>query len=373
MTGHSPNPNGTGHKHRVFVAGALGAVGSLVADLLNSHAEIELGAITARATGDENSPIGKKLYEIYPEHRVDLPLQELEDVDVAGFDAAVVAYPAGAASQLARRLRDSDLTVIDSCADFRFADLGTYEASYGPHAEPSLLSEAVYGLPELHREQLRGARLIGNPGCYPTASLLALAPLARKGLIRDVVIDAKSGVSGAGKRGESAPPFVGTFDNMRPYGVPGHRHEPEIEEQLSFLGYGGTLSFVPHLVPLDQGELVSCYVTPSRRVEQAELNELYEEAYGLEPFVELTSGLPDARSVQRTNLCCLHPIVDHDGSRVFVFATIDNLWKGGASQAVQNLNLALGLPEFAGISHSLSMGKRRPEDASALDRFSVSA
>lgn len=375
MTGSSLNGNGNASPYRVLVAGALGAIGSLVAELVDSHPDLELAAVTARDTGDPTTtPIGKKLYEIYPEHRVDCQLQELADLDLSSFDAAVIAYPVGPASRLARKLLQTGLKVIDSCAAFRFEDLETYEEWYGAHEAPESNEGAIYGLPEINRESLRTAQLVGNPGCYPTASVLALAPLARKGLLEDVVIDAKSGVSGAGKRAENAPPFVGTFDSMKPYGVPGHKHEPEIREQLELLGYQGSLCFVPHLVPIDQGELVSCYVKPSRPVDPDELIELYQDAYAAEPFVELASALPASRDVQRTNICRLHATMDKGQDRILVFATIDNLWKGGASQAIQNLNLVLGLPEHAGIEAAMAIGSSAAgTQAMPLDRSPVSA
>lgn len=372
MTESSQNGNGIGHK-KILVAGALGAVGSLVAELVHNHPQLELAAITARDTGDDKTPIGKTLHDIYPEHRIDLELKELENLNLREFDAAVIAYPVGPASKLSRVLLDAGLRVVDSCAAFRFDEVETFEDWYGRHEEPELNSEAVYGLPEVNREQVRTARLVGNPGCYPTASVLALAPLAEAGLISDVVIDAKSGVSGAGKRGENAPHFVGTFDNMRPYGVPGHKHEPEIREQLVKRGYSGSLCFVPHLVPLDQGELVSCYVKPSRSVKPDELRDMYVSAYAAEPFVELAAELPTAREVQRTNLCRIHVTMDSQHERVMIFATIDNLWKGGASQAVQNLNLLLGLPEHAGIDHAVAWASAKRPETMPLDRAPVSA
>lgn len=374
MTGMAHNGNGRGPKEaRVLVAGALGAVGSLVAELLYSHPHIELAALTARETGDEKSPIGKTLFEVYAEHRVDLPMCTIESLDFTEFDAAVVAYPAGPAARLVEQLRAADLTVVDSCGDFRFDRLDTYQQWYGGHGAPNLLEEAVYGLPELHRDEIAQAKLVGNPGCYPTASVLALAPLVRSELVSDAVIDAKSGVSGAGKReGGDAPPFIGTHDNMRPYGVAGHRHEPEIAEQLEALGYVGDISFVPNLIPIDEGELVSCYVKPTRDIEQSELADLYEEAYAHEPFVEIASEPPTARDVQKTNICRLFPAVSHDQSRILVFATIDNLWKGGASQAVQNLNLALGFPERAGIPGGIAIPTTEVAGGS-LDRVTVSA
>lgn len=365
------NGNGNGQgKPRVFVAGATGAVGSLVAELLDFHPHIELAAITARDSADGKSPIGKTLAEFWPEHRVDIPFSRIEDLDLSSYHAAVVAYPPGPAANLVSELRAADLTVVDSCGDFRFSEVAVYEEWYGPHEAPALVSEAVYGLPELNRDRISGAKLIGNPGCYPTASILALAPLVEAGLVDDVIIDAKSGVSGAGKRGGAAPGFIGTHDNMRPYGVPKHRHEPEIEEQLGHCGYGGDLSFVPHLIPIDQGELVSCYVTPKDGIGADELVKLYENAYADEDFVEVTDKLPTSRDVQRTNICRLHPMLDHDGSRIFVFATIDNLWKGGASQAIQNLNLALGLSEGDGIPGGTAIAV---ETGDLLDRFPVSA
>lgn len=375
MTTAAMNGNGNGNGHRqkpqVLVAGATGAVGSLVAELLDSHPYVELAAVTARDPGNGDSPIGKTLREVYPEHRVDVPLSRVEDLDLSEFDAAIVAYPPGPAAHLVSRLRSADLTVVDSCGDFRFADVDVYEEWYGnEHGAPSLIGEAVYGLPELKRDEIKLAKLVGNPGCYPTASVLALAPLIKAGLVGDVVIDAKSGVSGAGKRGGSAPDFVGTHDSMHPYGVPGHRHEPEIEEQLGGLGYRGRLSFAPHLIPIDQGELVSCYVAPERAIDSDELGSLYQSAYSHEPFVEVSAELPSTRDVQRTNICRIHPLLDHDGSRIFVFATIDNLWKGGASQAVQNLNLTLGLPEKSGIPGGSAA---RSATADSLDRFPVSA
>jgi len=346
-----------------------------VAELVDNHGQLELAAVTARDTNNpETTPIGKKLHEIYPEHRVDCELQEFRDLDISEFDAAIIAYPVGPASRLAQELLEAGLKVIDSCAAFRFEDLRTYEEWYGAHEAPAINPEAVYGLPEINREQLGASNLVGNPGCYPTASVLALAPLARRGLIQDLVIDAKSGVSGAGKRAENAPPFVGTFDSMRPYGVPGHKHEPEIREQLGKLGYGGSLCFVPHLVPIDQGELVSCYVKPTRPIEPDELTQIYQSEYAEEPFVELASNLPASRDVQRTNICRLYPTMDKAHERIMVFATIDNLWKGGASQAIQNLNLVLGLPEHSGIEGSVAAGSRSlGTETMPLDRAPVSA
>jgi N-acetyl-gamma-glutamyl-phosphate reductase len=236
-------------------------------------------------------------------------------------------------------------------------DPEVYGRWYREHQAPELLDDAVYGLPERYREQIRGAGLVANPGCYPTATLLALAPLARAGLIEDVIIDAKSGVSGAGRAATEKTHFVTADENVNAYGVPSHRHIPEIEQELGLLGADVRVTFVPHLVPLDQGELVSCYVTPSEPVDGLDLEQLYADAYANEPFVELASKPPGVRDVRETNICRISVHRDERAGRVIVFAVIDNLWKGAASQAVQNLNLMLGLPEEEGIGATVARGR----------------
>jgi N-acetyl-gamma-glutamyl-phosphate reductase len=322
---------------RVLIAGASGFAGALAAQLVWRHPRLELVHVTSR------SEVGTPLDRLYPRYRVPLVLEELEIGELEDADAAIVAYPHGASAPVVAELRGLGLLVVDLSADFRLKDLPLYEKWYGPHGEPELLENAVYGLPELHREQVRGAELVANPGCYPTATLLALAPLAAEGLIEDVVVDAKSGVSGAGRGGGEEMHFVALDENSKPYKVEGHRHEPEIEEQL-----GTPVTFVPHLLPLDQGELVSCYVRTSREVSRDEVSSLYADRYTGEPFVELVDEPPGVRDVRDTNLCRICLAVRDD--RLLVFAAIDNLWKGAAGQAVQNLNLMLGLEETAGLS-----------------------
>jgi N-acetyl-gamma-glutamyl-phosphate reductase len=277
-----------------------------------------------------------------------MTLEEL-DLDRHGeVEAAIVAYPHGAAAELVRDLRSRGVRVVDLSADFRLRDPGVYAEWYREHPAPELLTEAVYGLPECYREQIRQADLVANPGCYPTATVLALAPLARRGLITDVVVDAKSGVSGAGRAATDRTHFVAVDENVSAYGVPRHRHTPEIEQELAALGAGVRITFTPHLLPLDQGELVSCYVTVPGGA-GGELEGLYRDDYDDEPFVELTTTPPGVRDVRETNMCRISVHRDERTRRVIVFAAIDNLWKGAASQAVQNLNLMFGLPEGAGI------------------------
>ena len=326
----------------VSVFGAAGFTGALTARLLYRHPAFELCAITAR------SDVGTRLDELYPFHRVPLELEELDIDRHAEIDAAIVAYPHGAAAPVVAQLRERGVRVVDLSADFRLRDPGVYAEWYHEHDAPELIEQAVYGLPELYREQLREATLVANPGCYPTATLLALAPLARAGLIEDVIVDAKSGVSGAGRAATAKTHFVTVDENLNPYGVPRHRHTPEIEQELEAMGADVRITFTPHLVPLDQGELVSCYVTPGPNGDM-DLNALYDEAYAEEQFVELTPSPPGVRDVRETNICRISVHRDERTGRIVVFGAIDNLWKGAASQAVQNLNLMFGRPEGEGI------------------------
>jgi N-acetyl-gamma-glutamyl-phosphate reductase len=329
----------------VAVVGASGYAGALTAQLLWRHPWFELVAVTSR------SDAGRRLDEVHPRYRVPLVLEELELDRLAGrLDAAVVAYPHGASSPVVKRLRALEVRVIDLSADFRLRDRRTYEDHYGEHRAPELLGDAVYGLTELYREAVRACDLVAGPGCYPTAALLALAPLARAGLIADAVIDAKSGVSGAGREPNHATHFVSADENMNPYKVAGHRHAPEIDQELAQLGAPVAATFTPHLVPLDQGELVSCYVTTPREVETGELHDLYRDAYDAEAFVEVSERPPGVREVRDTNICRISVHADARTGKVLVFAAIDNLWKGTASQALQNLNLMFDRPEGEGIS-----------------------
>jgi N-acetyl-gamma-glutamyl-phosphate reductase len=328
---------------RVAVFGAGGYAGALCARLIDRHPTFELGPVTAR------SDVGRSLDDVYPHHRVPRVLEEL-DLDRHGdVEAAVVAYPHGAAAELVAELRGRGVRVIDLSADFRLREAAVYAEWYRDHPAPALLAEAVYGLPELYRARLAGADLVANPGCFPTAAILGLAPLARAGLIADVVIDAKTGVSGAGRGASDKTHFVTVDENMNPYSVPRHRHTPEIEQELAALGAHEPITFTAHLIPLDQGELLSCYVTPAGRVSEAQARALYAEAYAEEPFVEVVDRLPGVKDVRETNMCRISIHGDARTGRVLVFATIDNLWKGTASQAVQNLNVMFGRPEDEGI------------------------
>jgi N-acetyl-gamma-glutamyl-phosphate reductase len=327
---------------RVLVAGASGYAGALAAELVWRHPRLELVRVSSR------SDVGVRLNELYPRYTVPLELEQLDLESGERVDAAIVGYPHGASARVVAELRARGVLVVDLSADFRLHDLDTYARWYGEHPAPELIDEAVYGLTELHRQRIAGAQLVANPGCYPTAAVLALAPLAASGLVDDVVVDAKSGVSGAGRGAAERMRSVVESDDSMAYGVAGHRHQPEISQELGELGSNGSLTFVPHLMPFDQGELVSCYARTPRSLSDSELSALYEERYAHEPFVEVVAEPPGVGEVRDTNLCRIY-VVAAPG-RAMAFAAIDNLWKGAASQAIQNLNLMLGVPEGEGIS-----------------------
>jgi N-acetyl-gamma-glutamyl-phosphate reductase len=337
---------------RVAVLGASGFAGALAARLIDRHPFFALGEVTARAEA------GTRLNELYPHHRVPAVLTE-PDLERIGqsHDVAIVGYPHGASSEAVASLHGQGLVVLDLSADFRLTDEALYREWYGDvHVAPELFGTAVYGLPEIHREALRGVRedgrLIAGPGCFPTASILALAPLARAGLLQDVILDAKTGVSGAGRKLARTTHYVDVSENVHAYGVAGHRHQPEIRQELLALGMDEPVQpvFVPHLVPVDQGELVSAYVRAPRDVTPDEVAELFREAYADEPFVELTTAEPGMRDVQASNVARIRTHVDPRSGHVLVFATIDNLWKGTSSQAVQSLNVAFGRDEREGLA-----------------------
>jgi len=318
----------------VAVLGAAGYGGAVAAAILWRHPSLELTAVTAR------SDVGRRHDELYPRYRVPLELEEFDADRIAErAQSAIVGYPHGAAAPAVSALRERGLKVVDLSADFRL-DRERYERWYQAHAAPELIDEAVYGLTETHRDEIRGADLVAAPGCYATAALLALCPL--RGHIEDVVVDAKSGVSGAGREATQATHFVSVTENIQAYKVDGHRHAAELEQELN----GATFTFVPHLIPVEQGLLASCYVTTDLAPEDAV--DLYREAYEDEPFVELAAEPPGTDDVRETNRCRIH--VSAVGGRVIVLSAIDNLWKGAAGQAVQDLNLMLGLPETEGLA-----------------------
>jgi len=244
--------------------------------------------------------------------------------------------------------------VVDISGDFRLKDAGKYPEWYGfTHPAPALLEQAVYGLPELYRSQLTSAQLVANPGCYPTAAILALAPAVKEGLIEStVIIDSKSGVSGAGRTLSLRAHFPEVNEDVSAYALEGHRHLPEIVQELEQvrLGWAPSITFVPHLIPMTRGILSTCYAPlAGTGKSEAEIKQLYRDFYREEPFVRVVESPPHTKHTSGNNLCLVHPVVDRRAGRLIVISCIDNLVKGAAGQAVQNMNLMLGIPETTGL------------------------
>lgn len=338
---------------RVSIVGATGYVGGELVRLLDRHPDVEIVGLTGR--GRDHDPIEG----IHP-HLATTGM--LVDADAPDADATFLALPHGAAAAIVPDLAARGTTVIDLGPDFRLRDPADYPTWYGfEHPDPGLLGEAVYGLPELHRAELlalrdRDVAVVGSPGCYPTTTLLALAPLARAGLIADLVVDAKSGVSGAGREPKPDMVFAEINESVKAYGLGGHRHIAEIEQELGALGprsgaNPGTapVDFLPHLVPMTRGILASCHVRPTRPVDQAELDRLYADAYRDEPFVTVVATPPATGHVVGSNHVRVHVRFDPRSGRIIAIAVLDNLVKGAAGQAVQAFNLLHGLPETAGL------------------------
>ena len=327
---------------RVLVAGASGFTGALAARIVWDHPRLQLVAATSR------SDAGRRLDELYPRYQVPIELTELDPEAVEGVDAAIVAYPHGAAAPTVAALRRQGILVVDLSADFRLRDPDTYRRWYGEHGAPELFGGAVYGLSELYRDSLREAELVATPGCYPTASVLGLAPLAEKGLLAEVYVAAMQGTSGYGRSSDDLVHFSAMTENAFPYKTEGHRHRPEIEQELAALGSPAPVTFVPHLLPLDQGELATCFAETTEVLSREAVQALYRERYAGEPFVRVLEGPPNLRALRDTNQCHIYVTVEERG-RVLAFSAIDNIWKGASGQGVQNLNLMLGLDEAEGL------------------------
>ena len=335
---------------KVAIVGVTGYAGGELARLLLGHPEAQLVAAVAR------SHQGEPLRTVQP-HLHGAPETLRIGTDPGDAEVVFTALPAGEAAKLAPGWLAEGRRIIDVGSDFRLRDPAAYERWYGyTHPAPELLADAVYGLTELARAALPGARIVGNPGCYPTAALLALAPAARAGLIGpDVIVDAKSGVSGAGRVVDEAYLF-GTIDqSVRAYGVPRHRHTPEIAQQLALIGgaaeqdFRPRLTFTPHLVPITRGLVATCYASLADGVSTADVAAAYATAYAGEPFVRVVAAFPPTKATLGSNWCLVHAVVDEDNRRLVAVGVIDNLVKGAAGAAIQNLNVLCGLPEIMGL------------------------
>lgn len=328
----------------VSVVGATGYAGGELIRLLAQHPHVEIASLHGRDR--EGQPLAEELPHLAP---LGLTLHGGEPEP--GVDVAFLAMPSGHSAELAVRLSRSGTTVVDIGSDLRLRDASAYDRWYGlEHPAPEALAQAVYGLTERARDRLAGARLIANPGCYPTAALLALAPLAAAGLLGRTIVDAKSGISGAGRGAGSDFLFTELAGGTKAYALGGHRHQPEIEQGLADAGAAeAAITFVPHLVPQTRGILATCYVDLAEDASTEALTGLLADAYESEPFVHVIDAPPSTRLTWGTNHAFLH-IVRPRASQAIVLCAIDNMGKGAAGQAVQNMNVALGLPETAGLT-----------------------
>jgi N-acetyl-gamma-glutamyl-phosphate reductase len=336
---------------KVGVVGGTGYTGVELLRLLAGHSEVEVAAITSRGEA------GVKVADYFPSlrGRYDLAFTDPASAPLKGCDCVFFATPNGVAMSQARALLEGGSKIVDFSADFRLKDKAVWEKWYKvPHASPELFKEAVYGLPEINRERIRKARLVANPGCYATAVQLALLPLVETAFIDHghLIADSKSGVSGAGRKVEVDNLYSEVADNFKAYAVKGHRHHPEIVESLTSLeGVSGRhlgLTFVPHLVPMVRGILATVY---ARITAETDFQALYEKRYAKEPFVDVLppGSQPETRWVRGTNQCRIAVHRPMQGDTLVVLAVEDNLVKGAAGQAVQNMNLMFGFPETQGL------------------------
>jgi len=337
------------NKLRASVFGGTGYTGIELVRLLLNHPNVEIHQITSR------NDKGKRADEIYPSLRgmYDNVLISPEDADLKNVDIIFFATPNGVAMEYANDLIADGKTVIDLAADFRIKDQTVWEKWYGmKHKSPGLISEAVYGLPEINRDSIKKAKLIANPGCYPTAIQLALIPLLKMKLINpiNIIADAKSGISGAGRNSELKLLMSEADEDFRAYGIGGHRHLPEIEESLSNIcGDNVKLTFVPHLVPMIRGIHATIYVECEK---EFEAQSVYNQFYAKEPFVDIMQAnmAPNTKSVRASNFCRISFHKEKNSNKLIIFSVIDNLVKGAAGQAIQNMNIMFDFPETAGIN-----------------------
>jgi len=339
---------------RVAILGASGYTALELCRLLLRHPEVEITTLTTRQQGRPS------LAEVHPAlaGRLDLALEQLTTAEVAErADCVFSCLPHGASAAAVAALLDAGCSVVDFSADYRLRDVLVYEATYGvTHPDPERLPQAVYGLPELYRERIKSARLVANPGCYPTAAILALAPLLRTNLIGPdtIIVDSKSGVSGAGRQPKPNLHFPECNENVTAYSVGSHRHTPEIDQALCEMASDHReadkpirVLFVPHLIPMDRGILSTCYGVPKGETSREMVLDTLSDAYQNEPFIRVTESLPMTKQVVGSNFCDLTAHVV--GGRVVVVSVIDNLLKGASGAAVQNFNLMHGFPETTAL------------------------
>jgi N-acetyl-gamma-glutamyl-phosphate reductase len=328
------------------IVGATGYTGAVLTDILAEHPQVELGSLTSK------SYIGKRVDKVFPHLRVDGGYVGYSAESAGAADVAFVCYPHAEAYAVVAELVDKGCRVVDLSADYRLKDPAGYETWYGfTHPRPDLVAEAVFGLPEVYREQIAKARIVANPGCYPTSMILGLLPVVDEIMDGGVIVDSKSGVSGAGRTPSEKTHFCAVNDNFKAYGEVGHRHTAEMIQELSAAaGRDLPVSFTPHLLPVDRGILSTIYFRPKGgMIGTAAWLEKYREYYKDETFVEVVDAVPSLAEVARTNFCRVTVKEDAAAGLVKVFSVIDNLVKGASGQAVQNMNVMFGFAEDAGL------------------------
>ena len=337
-------------KTKVGIINVTGYAGVELARLLSQHPQVELISVTGR------SAAGRKLSEVFP-HLSSLNLTI--EAELGEVDLVFSAMPHRESAKEVIPLLSNGIKVVDISADFRLKDAAEYPRWYGfTHPAPQLLNQAVYGLTELYRSQVSSAQLVANPGCYPAGAILALAPVVKEGLVEpDIIIDSKSGVSGAGRTLSQQSHYPEANEDATAYALEGHRHLPEIIQELKLLhpGQSPLVTFVPHLIPMTRGILTTGYaplasgkVATGEKGEK-ELRQLYLDFYKGEPFVKVVESPPHTKHTSGNNLCLIYPTIDHRAGKLIVVSCIDNLVKGAAGQAIQNMNLMLGIPETTGL------------------------
>ena len=334
---------------RIGILNVTGYAGLELIRLLAWHPEMEIAAATGR------SQAGKSLGEVFPFTGL-FPSGDLGDVEITeditgAVDLVFSGLPHKASAEALQPFIKDGVPVVDIAADFRLHDPETYKAWYQEHPCPEHLANAVYGLTELHREEVQRAKIVANPGCYPTGAILGLAPALAEGLIPpNVIVDAKSGISGGGRSLTLTNHYSEVNESVEAYALQGHRHSPEIVQELSAVaGTDVQVTFVPHLIPMTRGILATCYATLARPTTQEAVNELYDARYGDEPFVEVLPVSPKTKWTYGSNHCLIHPVVHERTGHLIVTTAIDNLVKGASGQALQNANAMLGLPETMGL------------------------
>lgn len=339
-------------KVKVGIIGATGYTGSELVRLLLDHPEVEIKMITSE------SRKGEKFSDVHPQFReiMDIQLVSIEDVDEYDLDLVFLALPHGVSMDFVKDHYNKDFKIVDLSGDFRLSGKEVYESWYKKdHTFEKGFETAVFGLPELYRDKIKKSSLVANPGCFPTSSILPLAPLLREGIVdvNTILVDSKTGVTGAGIKAKPTTHFPNVNDNFAAYGVRTHRHTIEIQEIVSnYSGNDASVLFTPHLLPVDRGILSTIYTKPNREIDQKQLETVFKDYYGKERFIRLTSDLPSLKNVRGTNYCDIYATYDDRTNTIITISVIDNLVKGAAGQAIQNMNIMMKFAEDLGLKQS---------------------